>query len=113
MITVFQISSSNKELIAAQIDSNFEIIFLKTTLQTQKWLIIGLYKPPNQKGEYFLKNVSVVPNNYLSKCKHIIHLGDFNLTTSNKYLADFMALLNLENLINTPTSNLRNLVVSV
>ena len=66
-------------------------------LRTRKWLIIGLYKPPNQKEEYFLRNFGVVLNNYLS-----ILLGDFNLTNSNKYLPDFMTLFNLESLINTP-----------
>ena len=92
-----------RELAAEQIDSNFEIIFLEITLRTRKWLIIGLYKPPNQKEDYFLKNLGIVLNNYLSKYEHIILLGDFNLTTSNKYLADFITLFNLESLINTPT----------
>ena len=86
-----------------QIDTNFEIIFLEITLRTGKWLVIGLYKPPNQKEEYFLKNLGVVLNNYLSKYEHIILLRDFNLTTSNKYLADFTTLFHPESLINTPT----------
>ena len=90
-------------LTAEQIDSNFETIFLEITLPTRKWLITGLYKCPNQKEEYFLKNLGVVLNNYLSKYEHSILLGDFNLTTSNKYLADFITLFNLESLINTPT----------
>ena len=59
--------------------------------------MIGLCKPPNQKEEYFLKSFGVVLNNYLS-----ILLGGFNLTNSRKYLPDFMTLLNLESLINTP-----------
>ena len=42
-------------------------------------------------------------NNYLSKYEHTIVLGDFNSTTSNKYLADFITLFNLESLINIPT----------
>ena len=92
-----------RKLTTEQIDTNFEIIFLEITLRTRKWLVIGLYKPPNQKEEYCLKNLGVVLNNYLSKYEHIILLGDFNLTTSNKYLADFMTLFNLESLINTPT----------
>ena len=92
-----------RELTAEQIDSNFEIIFLEITIWTRKWLIIGLYKRPNQKEEYFCKNLGVVLNNYLSKYEHIILLGDFNLTTSNKYLADPMKLFNLVSLINTPT----------
>ena len=46
------------------------------------WLIIGLYKPPNQKEECILKNLGGVLNNYLFKYKRIIFLGDFSLTTS-------------------------------
>ena len=42
-----------RELTAEQIDSNFETIFLEITIWTRKWLIIGLYKPLNQKEEYF------------------------------------------------------------
>ena len=66
-------------------------------------MIIGLYKPPNQKEEHFFKNLIVVLNNYLSKYENIILLGDFNLTDTNKYLADFITLFNLEGLINTHT----------
>ena len=84
-----------KELTTEQIDTNFEIIFLAVTLRTRKWLLIGLYKPPNQKEEYLLKNIGVALNIYFSKYKHIL-LRDFNLTTSNKYLADFMTLFNLK-----------------
>ena len=98
------------ELTTEQTDTNFEIIFLEMTL---KWLVIGLYKPPNQKEEYFLKDLGVVLNNYLSKYEHIILLRDFNLTTSNKYLADFMTLFNLESLILPLASSLRNLLVSI
>ena len=66
-------------------------------------MVIGLYKPQNQKEEYFLKNIGVALNYYLFKYKHIILLGDFHLTTPNKYLSDFMTLFNLESLINTLT----------
>ena len=102
-----------RELTTQQIDTNFEIIFLEITPRTRKWLVIGLYKPPNQKEEYFFKNLGIVLNNYLSEYEHIILLGDFNLTTSNKYLADFMTLFNLESLILPLASSLRNLLVSI
>ena len=78
-------------------------MFLKITLRTQKWLIIGLYRPLNQKNDIFKKNLGKVINNYLSKYELNILLGDFNLATSNKYLADFIALFNLESLINVLT----------
>ena len=78
-------------------------MFLVITLRTRKWLTIGICKPPNQKGEYSLKILGVVLNNYFPKYKLIIFLGDFYLETSSKYLAHFMMLFNLESLINTPT----------
>ena len=46
-----------RELTAEQIDCNFEIIFLEITMRTRKWLIFGLYKPPNQTEEYFFKKI--------------------------------------------------------
>ena len=58
------------ELTTEQTDTNFEIIFLKMTLRTRKWLVIGLYKPPNQKEEYFFKNIGVALNYHLLKYKH-------------------------------------------
>ena len=97
-----------RELTAEQIDSNFEIVFIEITLRTGK--MVG-NKPPNQNQEYFKKilvlssitNLGVVLNNYLSIYEHIILLRDFNLTTSNKYLAGFMMLFNLKRLIYTLT----------
>ena len=92
-----------RKLTTEQIDTNFEIIFLEITLRTRKWLVMGLYKPPNQKEEYFQKDLGVVLYNCLSKYEHITLLEDFDLRTSNKYLTDFMTLFSLESLINTPT----------
>ena len=48
-----------RELTAEQIDSSFETAFLKITLRTQKWLIIGPYRPHNQQEQYFFKNLGV------------------------------------------------------
>ena len=75
-----------RELTAAQIDFSLEIILLEITLRTWKWLLIGFYKPPNQKEEYFLRDLSVVLNNYLSTYEHIL-LGDFILSNTSKHLA--------------------------
>ena len=55
------------------------------------------------KIRIFKKNLGVVLNDYLSKYEHIILLRGFNLTTSKKYLADFITLFNLQSLINIPT----------
>ena len=44
----------------------------------------------------------MVINNFLQKYEVFILLGDFNLSTTNKRLADLVTLFNLESLIITP-----------
>ena len=44
-----------RELSPEQNDCNFETIFLEITLHNRKWLLIGLYKPPDKKKKVFLK----------------------------------------------------------
>ena len=51
-----------------------------------------LIQTSKSKRRIFFKNLGVVLNSYLSKYEHIILLGDLNLTTFNKYLADLMSL---------------------
>ena len=41
-------------------------------MRTRKWLIIGLYKPPNQKKEYLFKYLGVV-NNVHERALRIVH----------------------------------------
>ena len=55
LLFYFNENISCRELTAEQIASSFEIMFLKITLRTQKWLIIGLYRPLNQKKDVFKK----------------------------------------------------------
>ena len=55
-----------------------------------------------KKEEYFLKNLSVPLNNYLSKYGHIILFGDFKLSNTNKHFANLMALFNAENSVDSP-----------
>ena len=93
-----------RELSPEQNDSNYEIIFLEITLFNRKWLLIGLYKPPGQKGKGFLENLNSILNKYISKYENIILIGDFNSSVKNKHLADFTTLFNLESLIKSPTS---------
>ena len=63
-----------RELTGEQIDSNFEYIFLEVTIRTRKWLIISLYKPPNQKEEFFEKNLvifSIIIFLYINILSHL------------------------------------------
>ena len=39
---------------------NFEVIAIEFYQNNQKWLLLGLYKPPNQKTSDFIQNLSLI-----------------------------------------------------
>ena len=40
--------------------SNFEVIAIEFYQNNQKWLLLGLHKPPNQKMSDFIQNLSLI-----------------------------------------------------
>ena len=57
------------------------------------WSLQATKSRRRKKEGYFLKNLSVALNNYLSKNEHIILFGDFKLSNTNKHFAVLMAFL--------------------
>ena len=41
---------------------NFEVILIEYCKNNQKWLLLGLYKPPNQKMSNFIQNLNLILN---------------------------------------------------
>ena len=39
---------------------NFEVIAMEFYQNNQKWLLLGFYKPPNQKTNDFIQNLSLI-----------------------------------------------------
>ena len=39
---------------------HFEVIAIKFYQNNQKWFLLGLYKPPNQKTNNFIQNSSLI-----------------------------------------------------
>ena len=39
---------------------NFEVIAIEFYQNYQKWLLLGLYEPPNQKASDFIQNLSLI-----------------------------------------------------
>ena len=80
-----------------------EIILLEFHQSKRKWLILGIYKAPNQKDAEFLQHLSWLLDFYNTTHENIIIIGDFNMTTENQYFNDFMEMFTLSCLINKPT----------
>ena len=80
-----------------------EIVLMEFSIETRKWLFIGLYKPFSQNENNFLDNLSLIINRVTWQYKNFMLTGDFNMTIENKNLEVFMNSFGLECLIKKPT----------
>ena len=80
-----------------------EIVLMEFSIETRKWLFIGLYKPFPQNENNFLDNLSLIINRVTWQYKNFMLTGDFNMTIENKNLEVFMNSFGLECLIKKPT----------
>ena len=48
---------SSKTLNVIDIASDMQIIPIELNLRTKKWLLLPLYRPPDQKSTYFKENL--------------------------------------------------------
>ena len=62
-------------------------------------MFICIYRPPKQNTQYFLENLLLIIDHYLSIYDNLIILGDFNMESKNPKLASFMHSFKLYNLI--------------
>ena len=70
----------------------------------QKWLLLGLYKPPNQKTSDFIQNLSSILYLFLKDYDNVTLIGDFNLSSDNVPFESFLQAYNLTSLIKEATS---------
>ena len=92
-------------LICSQIEvdlpEDMEIICIDLNLRSQKWLLIGAYKPPTQNPDYFFQNLESM----LATCDYdnILIMGDLNMEPSNTHFQHFCSSHGLESIVNQPT----------
>ena len=60
-------------------------------------MFMCIYGPPKQNTQYFLENLLLIIDHYLSIHDNQIILGDFNMESKNPKLASFMHSFNLYN----------------
>ena len=85
--------------------SLFEIehICVALNLGKGKWLIVGLYKPPNINETFFTNKLSAALNKLSKTYDNLLYLGDFNMTPIGSKLQEILVSFNLKNLIKEPT----------
>ena len=83
--------------------SNFEVIAIEFYQNNQKWLLLGLYKPPNQKTSDFIPNLSLILDLFLKNYDNVTLIGDFNLSSDDIPLKSFLQAYNLTSLIREAT----------
>ena len=82
----------------------FEVIAIEFYQNNQKWLLLGLYKPPNQKTSDFIQNLSLILDLFLNKYDNVTLIADFNLSSDDVPFESFLQAFNLTSLIKKATS---------
>ena len=80
-----------------------EIILFEFSVSSKKWLLLGNYKPPSQNDLSFISELNLALIFFSPIYENFVLLGDFNLSTENPNLKNFMCSFDLESLINSPT----------
>ena len=80
-----------------------EIMCVEINLKKQKWILMGLYRPPNMNEMYFLNHLSRVIDYYSKKYDRIVIMGDFNSEPSDESIETFCGSYNLYNLVKEKT----------
>ena len=70
--------------------SDIEILTIEITLHKSKILAAGIYKPPNLSETDFTTNNETIISKLSNKYEKLILMGDFNMTTSNPILSQFL-----------------------
>ena len=72
-------------------------------LRKEKLMLVYIYRPPVHNKQYFLENLSMIVDHYLSIYDNHIILGILNMEPSSPILISFILSLNLFNIIKSNT----------
>ncbi len=85
------------------IPDDIEIMCVEINLKKKKWVLLGIYRPPNMNEKYFFDNLSRVIDCYSKKYDSIIVMGDFNLEPTDGPIETFCNSYNLYNIVKEKT----------
>ena len=85
------------------IPGDIEILCVEINLKKQKWVIIGIYRPPNMNEMYFFDNLCRVIDYYSKGYDRVMIMGDFNLEPSDESIKTIIDSYHLYNLVKEAT----------
>ena len=83
--------------------SDIEILTIEITIRKSKILVAGIYKPPNLSETDFTTSLETIISKLSNSYEKLILMGDFNMTTSNPILSQFLDTFALSPLNIDPT----------
>ena len=86
----------SRKLTEHVIPDDIEIMCVEINLKKQKWVLLGIYRPPKMNEKYFLDHLSRVIDVYSRKYDKIVIMGDFNLEPideSNLYVTPIICII--------------------
>ena len=93
----------SRKLNAHSVPADIEIICVELNLRKQKWIIIGIYRPPKMNEKYFYDQLSRVVDLYSKTYDRVVIMGDFNSEPNEDYIDTFSSSYNLYNLVKEKT----------
>ena len=93
----------SKKLNEHILPDDVEILCTEINLKKQKWVIIGIYHPPNMKDDYFIDHLSKTIDFYSTKYDRLVIMGDFNLEPSTELIETLCNSYDLYNLVKEHT----------
>ena len=83
--------------------SDIEVLTIEITTRKNKILVPGIYKPPNLRETDFATSLETIISNLSNQHEKLILMGDFNMSTSNPILSQFLNTFVLSPLNIDPT----------
>ena len=83
--------------------SDIEILTIEIIIRKNKILVAWIYKPPNLSGNDFTINLESIISKLSNSYEKLIFMGDFNMTSCDPILSQFLDTFALSPLNTDPT----------
>ena len=83
--------------------SDIEVVTIEITTRKNKIVVPEIYKPPNLSETDFATSFETIISNLSNQYEKLILIGDFNMSTSNPILSQFLNTFALSPLNIDPT----------
>ena len=77
------------EIKVDNISTDIQVIPFELNIRKQKWLLLPIYRPPNQNMSFFVEQISKLIDK-LGRYDNVLVLGDFNMEPNDKSLSPLL-----------------------